>query len=1410
MNNFFEAFISYGRTDSKAFAIQLNNRLIKQGLNVWFDQDDIPLAVDFQEQINDGIEKADNFIFIIAPHSVNSPYCRKEIELALKRNKRIIPLLHVEEIDRETWQQRHPNGTTADWEADQAKGLHSSYPNMHPAIAKINWVYFREGIEDFEASLAGLLETFKRHQKYVRQHTYFLAKALEWERHQKQTRYLLIGEERKEAQVWLKKRFKDEQPPCEPTDLHCEFICESIKNANNLMTQVFLSHAEVDKAVTEKIRQTLMRESITVWTSQTDIKTGTQFQEEINRGIEAADNLVYLISPDLLQSQYCQQELDYALAHKKRIIPLLIEKTDLKQISPTLRALQFIDFTGHENEAKYRTGADKLLNVLNQDALYYEQHKVLLVKALKWQEQNRNPSILLQGYNLQYYEAWLKVAKQRIEHPPLPLQEEFIAESLRQPPELAQEVFVSYSRTNSDFARKLNEALQVQGKTTWFDQESIASGTDFQQEIYRGIENSDNFLFIISPSSVNSPYCADEVEYAKSLNKRIVTVLHRQVDTVTLHPALASIQWIDFNKHQGDFYANFSELVRTLDTDREHVHSHTKWLQRAKEWEQGRKNSDLLLRNSELTIAQNWLIEAEQQNKKPPATPLHKEFIASSKKAAEAAIEAEKRRQAQLLRLQEERAQEAEARLAEEKKSARRQKQFLGAVTIGLVVSTGLGIVAFHEFLKAEKESEKAVRESEKAKIAEIEAISTSSQAMFASNEKLDSLIKAIEAKQKLHKLGKAEVNTKDYVESTLQQAVYGVKEYNRLSGHNGAVLAVSLSPDGSTIASASVDNTVKLWQGDGTLLTTIEGHEGSVNTVAFSPDSSTIASGSVDNTVKLWQGDGTLLTTLKGHRGSVNEVAFSPDGSAIASASADQTVKLWQWDGKKTTLLAILRGENKDRGSFNAVAFSPNGQLIASGNDDHTIKIWKRDGTFLTTLKGHRGPVWGVAFSPNGQLIASASRDKTVKLWQKDGTLPITLDGHSDPVWKVAFSPDGQLIASVSRDKTVKLWQRNGILMINLRGHSDEVKAVDFSLDGQLIVSGSDDNSVRLWKWKPDTTLLTTLFGHRDSVRAVDFSPDGQLIASGSTDQTVKLWQRDGTLLKTLFRHSDKVYAVNFSPDGQLIASASRDKNVKLWQRDGTLLKTLSGHSDKVYGVDFSPDGQLIASGSADKTVKLWQRNGKLLKTLSGHSDAVRAVVFSPDGQLIASGSSDNTVKLWQRDGTLLSTLDRHKSDVFAVDISPDGQLIASGSGDNTVKLWKWDDKSGSYTEYKTLVGHSDSVLGVKFRPKYQMIASASVDNTIKIWKLDGTLVFTLLGHRADVDSIDFSPDGENLASGSEDRTVILWNKHSILNSSDLLVHGCQWARNYLKHNSEVEESERNLCEGIGSEQSILSQIED
>ena len=671
-----DALISYGRDDSKAFAAKLHQRLMAEGLEVWFDFEDIPLGVDFQSEINGGIEKAHNVLFIISPSSVNSKYCLKEIEYALEHNKRIIPLLHVEEIDQETWRQRNPDGTDEEWEAFKAAQKHVVLENMHPEVRKINWVYFREGMDDFEKSLAGLLDIFQRHQDYVRQHTYLLNQALKWEQHRKKSRYLLIGEDRQQAEDWLKIHFEHDQPPCLPTDLHCEFITESIKHANNRMSQVFLAHAEEDAVLAEKVRHSLMREGITVWTSGRDIETGEDFPVAINRAIEEADNLVYLLSASSLQSNYCQHEINYALSLNKRIIPLLARPLDPEQIPETLRDLQYINLTDNVAEADYQLDESQLLKILWQDAAYYEKHKILLAKALRWKRQCRNPSILLRDHNLQDAEGWLKIAKQRTQHPPTTLQDIFIKQSLRQPPIDSLDIFFAYSEVDSGFVRRLNDALQGQGKTTWFAQEDMTVGANFQQEMSRGIERSNNLLFILSPSSVNSLTCINALAYAAQLNKRVIAILHRSINPNDLHPNLTPLlcplesngasdqpfssrdlgafshqmggfkaQWIDFNQAETGFTSQFNQLVRTLDTDREHVQQHTKWLQRSLEWRQKDRNEDLLLRCSELIIAESWLKDAEVQAKKPAVMDLQKDFIQAGRAMCDRLQQQEKNRQ---------------------------------------------------------------------------------------------------------------------------------------------------------------------------------------------------------------------------------------------------------------------------------------------------------------------------------------------------------------------------------------------------------------------------------------------------------------------------------------------------------------------------------------------------------------------------------------------------------------------------------------------------------------------------------------------------------------------------------------------------------------------------------------------
>jgi len=185
-----------------------------------------------------------------------------------------------------------------------------------------------------------------------------------------------------------------------------------------------------------------------------------------------------------------------------------------------------------------------------------------------------------------------------------------------------------------------------------------------------------------------------------------------------------------------------------------------------------------------------------------------------------------------------------------------------------------------------------------KLELADVRLKSAASKELFLSDRPFGALLEGLRAAQQLKPIDRSDWKTDDtqaQVVAALQQAVYGVREQNILA-HDDTVFSVSFSPDGQMIASGSVDQTIKLWKRDGTLITTLKGHD-AVWSVSFSPDGQTIASGSDDKTIKLWKRDGTLITTLKGHDAAVRSVSFSPDGQTIASGSFDKTIKLWNWN---------------------------------------------------------------------------------------------------------------------------------------------------------------------------------------------------------------------------------------------------------------------------------------------------------------------------------------------------------------------------------------------------------------------------------------------------------------------------------------------------------------------------------
>jgi eukaryotic-like serine/threonine-protein kinase len=282
--------------------------------------------------------------------------------------------------------------------------------------------------------------------------------------------------------------------------------------------------------------------------------------------------------------------------------------------------------------------------------------------------------------------------------------------------------------------------------------------------------------------------------------------------------------------------------------------------------------------------------------------------------------------------------------------------------------------------------------------------------------------------------------------------------------------------------------------------------HSRAVYGLVFSRDNERVASASADNSVKLWDvKSGSELATLRGHEHYVECAAFHPEGNLLASGDSAGTMRLW--DVSKKEVAAVRHGSV---GAVNVLAFSPDGKLLAGACGDGTVVTWDLKGNPISVFHGHDGAALALAFLDSGKLLASAGADGTVRIWDVDtaGVLR-TIRGGWGACRAVAISPDGGLLAGTQNDGTVQLWDlKSGELLFSFRGHTGAARGICFSPDGRRIASTGKDATVRLWDAKTGKELLA-FPGYG---QAVSFSPDGYRLALGAGNGSVGMW--DGSPL--------------------------------------------------------------------------------------------------------------------------------------------------------------------------------------------------------------------------------------------------------------------------------------------------------
>lgn len=221
--------------------------------------------------------------------------------------------------------------------------------------------------------------------------------------------------------------------------------------------------------------------------------------------------------------------------------------------------------------------------------------------------------------------------------------------------------------------RRLHAGLEGLGKEVWVDLEDIPPSVDWFERIKAGIGEANSFVFVISPDSVASEICAREVAHAAALNKRVIPVLRRQVDPRALPAAVGRRNWVECQDDVA-FEAALALLAETLATDFAWVEAHTRWQNAAMRWDAADRGPSLLLRGTELASAEAWLGRAAAEQKEPAPTALHYEYI-----------------------------------LAGRKQASRRQRMTVAAVSIALVATLGLAVVALILRAQANEERRAAV-----------------------------------------------------------------------------------------------------------------------------------------------------------------------------------------------------------------------------------------------------------------------------------------------------------------------------------------------------------------------------------------------------------------------------------------------------------------------------------------------------------------------------------------------------------------------------------------------------------------------------------------------------------------------------------------------------------------------------